>query len=240
MYPHTDWPFIIGFRQLLRARTARAARVRHARAGFLRVILGAALGAALFAMLLLTPAPSVGQEIPRAAQEHRRDLVRIWRQVWGLRAPTSTAAAQVHQESAWNPRALSRAGAQGLAQFMPATAAWIGTTDPALADVVPFDPRWALLAQARYMAFLHARTDGADSCERMAFALAAYNGGLGWVQRRKAVSPDPLRCLDATCEINPGITPANQRENAEYPRRILLRLEPVYYAHGWGRASCLA
>lgn len=238
MYPHTDWPFLIGFRQLLRAREARKVRLRARQGSVLRTALAAIAGAAALATLLLIPAQASGQEIPRAAQEHRRDLVRIWRQVWGLRAPTATAAAQVHQESAWNARALSRAGAQGLTQFMPSTAAWVGTLDPALATVAPFDPRWALLAQARYMAFLHARTDGADSCERMAFALGAYNGGERWMQRRKAASPDPLVCIGVTCEINPGVAPVNQRENSEYSKRILLRLEPVYRAFGYGPGSC--
>jgi hypothetical protein len=72
----------------------------------------------------------------------------------------------------------------------------------------------------------------------LAFSLSAYNGGLGWVNRRKAASARPGVCFDATCDINPGIHPANQRENREYPRRILLELEPRYAAVGFGTGSC--
>ena len=35
-----------------------------------------------------------------------------------------------------------------------------------------------------------------------------------------------------------GIRPAAQAENQGYPVRILLRLEPVYVAAGWGRGVC--
>ncbi len=72
------------------------------------------------------------QEIPREAQQHRRDLTRNARMIWGLDAPVSTFAAQIHQESAWRPDARSPY-AHGLAQFTPATADWIGDLDPALA-----------------------------------------------------------------------------------------------------------
>ena len=179
------------------------------------------------------------QSIPREASEHRRELVRASRAVWGLDAPVASFAAQVHQESAWRSQARSRVGAQGLTQFMPATARWIAEAYPAdLHPPAPFEPAWSLRALARYDRFLFERVAGLDECERMAFAMSAYNGGLGWVNRRKAKSDTPSICFGATCDINPGITAANQRENAEYPRRILLMLEPIYVAAGWGRGVC--
>ena len=74
-----------------------------------------------------------------------------------------------------------------------------------------------------------------NESERMAFALSAYNGGLGHVRRRQALSPDPGRCLGLTCDIRPpGVSAANQAENRAYPRRILLVLMPRYHAAGWG------
>lgn len=188
----------------------------------------------LFLSVLVYP-----QTIPREAVEHRRELVRASRAVWGMDAPVATFAAQVHQESRWRADARSHVGAQGLTQFMPATARWIAEAYPAdLRPPAPFDPAWSLRALARYDRFLFDRVSGIDECERMAFALAAYNGGLGWVNRRKARSDTPGICLGATCDINPGITEANQRENAGYPRRILLTLEPIYVAAGWGRGVC--
>ena len=178
------------------------------------------------------------QTIPLEAGKHKRQLRQQAHQIWGLHAPVSTFAAQIHQESRWHADARSRVGAQGLAQFMPATANWISGVYPDLSDNAPTNPTWALRALIRYDKFLYDRVAAVNSCEKMAFALSAYNGGLGWVNKRKARSKKPLVCFNATCDINPGIAPANQRENAEYPRRILLRHEPTYINAGWGAGSC--
>lgn len=90
------------------------------------------------------------------------------------------------------------------------------------------------------MRWLHDRVKGPAPCDRMAFALASYNGGEGWTRKRQKLAAEKginaLRCLNAACELNPGILPANQRENAGYPRRILLALEPSYET--WGPGSC--
>lgn len=202
----------------------------------LRVLL--ALG--VVAALAMLPVMALAQAaIPRAAEAHRNTLLREARMVWGLGAPTASFAAQVHQESRWKSDARSPVGAQGLTQFMPATAQWIGTTRADLAQVDTDNPRWALRALVVYDKWLYARVAGQNECERMAFAMSAYNGGLGWVQKRKARSKTPLLCLGLTCDINPGITAANQRENAHYPRKILLQYEPLYEASGrWGKGVC--
>ena len=98
---------------------------------------------------------------------------------------------------------------------------------------------WALRALVVYDKWLYDRVRGDTPCERMAFALAAYNGGLGWVNKRKARSPQPGVCLGVTCRINPGIHPANQRENQHYPEVILRRYEPLYASTmGWGKGAC--
>lgn len=77
-------------------------------------------------------------------------------------------AAQIHQESGFNPFARSGAGAQGIAQFMPGTARQLGLRNP-------FDPGSAIDAQARLMRD-HLRTFGS-----VPLALAAYNAGPGAV-----------------------------------------------------------
>lgn len=77
-------------------------------------------------------------------------------------------AAQIMAESNFNPNAVSPAGAQGIAQFMPATAAAYGLDDP-------FDPAQAMDAQARMMAELLAQFGQVE------LALAAYNAGPGAV-----------------------------------------------------------
>jgi soluble lytic murein transglycosylase-like protein len=80
---------------------------------------------------------------------------------------------QIQQESGFNPGATSPAGAVGIAQFMPATAAAMG--------VNPYDPTSALYGGARLMAQLSAQFGG-----DYAKALAAYNGGPGAVQNAVA------------------------------------------------------
>ncbi len=75
---------------------------------------------------------------------------------------------QIQQESGFNPNALSPAGAEGIAQFMPATAKGYG--------INPWDPAQALNAAAQYdVSSLHQY--GGD----WAKALAAYNAGGGAV-----------------------------------------------------------
>ena len=77
-------------------------------------------------------------------------------------------AAQLMAESGFNPRAVSPAGALGIAQFMPATARSYGLRDP-------FDPIAAIDAQAHLMSDLLRRFHSVP------LALAAYNAGSGAV-----------------------------------------------------------
>ncbi|MGH3180877.1 MAG: transglycosylase SLT domain-containing protein [Streptosporangiaceae bacterium] len=76
---------------------------------------------------------------------------------------------QINQESGFNPNARSPAGAEGIAQFEPQTAAGLG--------VDPWDPVAALKAAANLMAS-YVRTYGGDE----AMALAAYNAGTATLQ----------------------------------------------------------
>jgi len=199
----------------------------------LRWLLG---GAVLGAALMLWSATAWAQ-VPLQAEQYRRDLTRIAISVWGLDAPVSLLAGQIEAESAWRPRAVSSAGARGLTQFIDTTARDIAARYIA-GPPNPFDPRWAMQAQSYYMRELLGQVGPArNDTERMAFALSAYNGGLRRVRQRQALSPDPARCLGLTCDLNPGISVANQRENRTYPRRILLVLAPRYHAAGWGGAD---
>ena len=78
-------------------------------------------------------------------------------------------AAQLYAESHFNPFARSSAGAQGIAQFMPGTAAAYGLDDP-------FDADDAIDAQA------HLMRDLLRSFGSVPLALAAYNAGSARVQ----------------------------------------------------------
>jgi hypothetical protein len=89
----------------------------------------------------------------------------------------SLLAAVASQESSFNASAVSPAGAQGLMQFMPATAEGLG--------VNALDPTSAIDGAARYLSSL---TKQFGSTE---LALAAYNAGPGTVSRHGGIPPYP-------------------------------------------------
>jgi soluble lytic murein transglycosylase-like protein len=220
-----------------RMRRAALAFVTAFAAGFVAVL---ALISGVLVMSRPANAAQAADAIPHHANLYKLTLKREAQRVWGLQAPVATFAAQVHQESRWRADATSPVGAHGLSQFMPATARWMGSIAPSgqysLAGAQTGNPTWSLRALVTYNLWLSQRIQAADGCERMAYTLSAYNGGLGWVYKRQRLSDQPGICLGKTCTINPGITPANQRENEHYPRVILLRYEPLY--ERWGAGSC--
>jgi peptidoglycan DL-endopeptidase CwlO len=87
----------------------------------------------------------------------------------------SLLAAMASQESGFNSSAVSPAGAQGLMQFMPATAAGLG--------VNPLDPGSAIDGAAKYLSSLKTRFGSTE------LALAAYNAGPGTVSRYGGIPP---------------------------------------------------
>ena len=197
------------------------------------------LHAAFFALLVASCTYGTvahAQPIPREAARYQLTLKREAQFAWGLQAPVATFAAQVHQESRWQLDARSPVGAVGLAQFMPTTSNWIGGLYPGLNERSPTNPTWSLRALVTYDKWLADHIQADDECQDMAFALSAYNGGLGWVYKRQKLSQQPGLCLGSTCTINPGITPASQRENQHYPEVILLKYEPLYLI--WGNGTC--
>ena len=99
------------------------------------------------------------------------------------------------QESRFEPRARSWAGAQGLLQIMPATARELGVADP-------YDPRANIAGAVKYLDWLDRSTGARPSGlgERVRFILASYNIGAGHVmdaQRlAEAEGGDPTRWPD--------------------------------------------
>jgi hypothetical protein len=84
--------------------------------------------------------------------------------------PVPFFARLIWQESRFRSDEVSLAGAQGVAQFMPETAAEVGLDDP-------FDPMKALPASAKFLRKLR------DDFGNLGLAAAAYNAGPGRIQK---------------------------------------------------------
>ncbi|MGE5407365.1 MAG: lytic transglycosylase domain-containing protein [Syntrophothermus sp.] len=95
---------------------------------------------------------------------------------WNVSA--ALLAGQLMAESGFDPSAGSPAGAQGIAQFMPSTAAAYGLRDP-------FDPAEAIDAEAHLMADLLRELGSPE------LALAAYNAGPAPVEACHCIPPYP-------------------------------------------------
>jgi len=100
--------------------------------------------------------------IRRAAQRH------------GL--PPALLKAVIHAESAFDPAAVSKRGAMGLMQLMPATARMLHVA-------APFDAKQNIYAGSRYLRHLH------DRYGSWATTLAAYNAGPEAVDRFRGIPP---------------------------------------------------
>jgi len=100
--------------------------------------------------------------------------------------PPDLFVRQINRESGFDPHALSPAGAQGIAQFMPETAASLG--------IDPWNPVDALKGAAHLMARYTNMFDGT-----YAKALATYNAGPGAVQHALKVCGNAhwMNCLPA-------------------------------------------
>ncbi|MBS1882310.1 MAG: transglycosylase SLT domain-containing protein [Actinobacteria bacterium] len=120
--------------------------------------------------------PSGGTTLPSFVPPRFRDPLIDSAAKWGVSA--ALLAAQLMAESNFDPFAVSPAGAEGIAQFMPGTAASYGLADP-------FDPVEAIDAQAHLMSDLFHRFGSPE------LALAAYNAGPAPVEACSCVPPIP-------------------------------------------------
>ena len=93
---------------------------------------------------------------------------------WQHNLPVTFFVNLIQQESSFQKFAISRAGAVGIAQFMPSVAIWRGLENP-------FEPDSALVESARYLAELR------NEFGNIGLAAAAYNAGPGrlrsWLER---------------------------------------------------------
>jgi hypothetical protein len=107
--------------------------------------------------------------------------------------------AQIGQESGWDTTIVSKAGAKGLAQFMPATAAQF--------KIDPTDARASLEAGAKYMAQLKNRFGSED------LARQAYNWGEGnltkFLEGRSTMPPE-TQAYNAAIYKKAGVKPPTE------------------------------
>ena len=156
-------------------------------------------------------------------------------------------AAQCYQESCFDPNAKSWAGALGLMQIMPSTAAHLG-----LPMEMVHQPEANIAAAARYMAELQGHfSDVRDPSQRVLYALAAYNGGFHHIRDAMALARknggDPynwgsvreyvLRLSSPAYYNDPVVKSGYMRgsETAEYVDRIRARWGEYCGVAGGGR-----
>lgn len=134
------------------------------------------------------------------AADFFRDVCRalsIYARTWRL--PEGFFARLIWQESRFDPNALSVAGAEGIAQFIPSTARLRGLENS-------FDPAEALARSAEYLRFL------SDKFGNLGLAAAAYNSGEQRIERYlRAGGYLPLETEDYVATIT-GVAPATWRE----------------------------
>jgi len=179
--------------------------------------------------------------IPEQSARYRIALEREAAAQFGLDAPVARVAGQIHQESLWDASAESPF-AQGLAQFTPSTAHWLPDVCPDVGPPDTWDAAWSLRAITCYDRYLYDRLNAASECDRWAFTLSAYNGGLGMLNRERTrastTGVEAARWFEHVERFSARSRPAFA-ENRAYVRRILYVLEPSYVAAGWpGEVVC--
>ncbi len=125
------------------------------------------------------------QSLPQGLSFSMPYVQEAWNDATSVGIPPGYFVRQISAESSFNPNAASRAGAIGIAQFMPSTAAGLPNPFTGQGTLNPWDPNQALLAAAQLMAHSVLQYQG-----NYAKALAAYNGGQGQVTSAERQAAD--------------------------------------------------
>lgn len=137
-------------------------------------------------------------------------------------------AAQSYQESHWNPRAKSNTGVRGMMMLTLPTAKSMGVKSR-------IDAKQSIYGGAKYLAKMikNVSTDVEGKNERMKFALAAYNIGMGHVQDAQVLAQrqykDPSSWLDVRTVL-PLLTQKKYYKTLKYG--YARGREPVHYVDG--------
>ena len=137
-------------------------------------------------------------------------------------------AAQSYQESHWNPRAKSNTGVRGMMMLTLPTAKSVGVKSR-------IDAKQSIYGGAKYLAKMikNVSADVKGKDERMKFALAAYNIGMGHIQDAQVLAKrqykDPNSWLDVRT-ILPLLTQKKYYKTLKYG--YARGREPVHYVDG--------
>ncbi|MCK9504683.1 MAG: transglycosylase SLT domain-containing protein [Porticoccaceae bacterium] len=127
--------------------------------------------------------------------------------------------AQLMQESQLNPKAVSPVGAQGIAQFMPATWSEMKKTlarDLGIIDADPFNVEHAIPACAIYMRQRYETwTAPRPELDRYCLALASYNAGTGNILKAQKLAggANDYVSIIAKLHLVTGIDNSNETKN---------------------------
>ncbi len=174
--------------------------------------------------------PKYEKTIKKAAARHGFD----WRLI----------AAQIYQESHFDPLARSHADAHGLMQLLPATAKSVGVENV-------FDPKQNIAGGVKYLGKLYNFFDKAEGEDRLLISLATYNVGHGHVfdarqlARKQGLDPNKWASIRATL---PLLSKKEYYKNAKYGycrggeplryiRRISLYYDILRYRAVWADAG---
>jgi len=141
-------------------------------------------------------APAIGPDAMLSPEDLREMLVKAGRE---HNLDVDLLSSLVKAESGGNVRAVSRAGARGLMQLMPSTAAELGVEDS-------FQPQQNVRGGSTYLDALLTRYH-----DNLALALAAYNAGPAAVDKYRGIPPYRETRAYVACVIH------------EFNRRVLAR-----------------
>lgn len=129
--------------------------------------------------------------------------------------------AQLYQESRLRPNAISPAGAQGIAQFMPGTWSDMRKKLKLPPDASPFNAALAIPAMCIYMADLHSKwTAKREDADRYALALASYNAGMGHLITAQSLAGGPAEYNRIIAKLHQVTGDKNAAETRTYVERI--------------------
>lgn len=127
--------------------------------------------------------------------------------------------AQAMAESGLNPKAVSRAGARGIMQMMPATFAEC-KIQLSLPDADPFDPLIGIKMGIYYDRRMWRIWGNESGLERLRFTFAAYNAGAGNIIKAQRLA-SPTDQWWAVAKALPRITGiGHAKETTQYVKRI--------------------